>query len=282
MEQIIWLFFIYAFLGWCTEVVYAGVNQGVFVNRGFLNGALCPIYGFGVLIVLIILEPLRENLLLLYVGSVVLTSLLELITGFLMEKLFHQRWWDYTDDPFNIGGYICLKFSLLWGLACVLVIDVIHPLIMHMMAFIPDRLSTPILVVFTAAFITDIIVTVATVAKLNQRLQQIDEVAHALRKVSDAIGTVAADGSIAVTDANEKLRAELKERREELKAKRVELQARREELIGLMHTEQKRLLHAFPNIQSRLHRETMEEIKERVRDKFEERYGRKLGRRFGR
>jgi uncharacterized membrane protein len=281
MEQIIWLFFIYAFLGWCTEVVYAGVNQGVFVNRGFLNGALCPIYGFGVLIVLIILEPLRENLLLLYVGSVVLTSLLELITGFLMEKLFHQRWWDYTDDPFNIGGYICLKFSLLWGLACVLVIDVIHPLIMHMMAFIPDRLSTPILVVFTAAFITDIIVTVATVAKLNQRLQQIDEVAHALRKVSDAIGTVAADGSIAVTDANEKLRAELKERREELKAKRVELQARREELIGLMHTEQKRLLHAFPNIQSRLHRETMEEIKERVRDKFEERYGRKLGRRFG-
>ena len=281
MEQIIWLFFIYAFLGWCTEVVYAGVNQGVFVNRGFLNGALCPIYGFGVLIVLIILEPLRENLLLLYVGSVVLTSLLELITGFLMEKLFHQRWWDYTDDPFNIGGYICLKFSLLWGLACVLVIDVIHPLIMHMMAFIPDRLSTPILVVFTAAFITDIIVTVATVAKLNQRLQQIDEVAHALRKVSDAIGTVAADGSIAVTDANEKLRAELKERREELKAKRVELQARREEPIGLMHTAQKRLLHALPNIQSRLHRETMEEIKERVRDKFEERYGRKLGRRFG-
>ncbi|NLV21818.1 MAG: hypothetical protein GXY49_07510 [Syntrophomonadaceae bacterium] len=279
MEQIIWLFFIYAFLGWCTEVVYAGVNQGVFVNRGFLNGALCPIYGFGVLIVLIILEPLRENLLLLYVGSVVLTSLLELVTGFLMEKLFHQRWWDYTDNPFNIGGYICLKFSLLWGLACVLVVDVVHPLIMHMMAFIPDRLSAPILVVFTAAFIADIIVTVATVAKLNQRLQQIDEVAHALRKVSDAIGTVAADGSIAVTDANEKLRAELKAKRIELQTRREELQARREELIGLMHMEQKRLLHAFPNIQSRLHRETMEEIKERVREKFEERYGRKLGRR---
>jgi uncharacterized membrane protein len=274
MEQIISLFFIYAFLGWCTEVVYAGVNQGVFVNRGFLNGPLCPIYGFGVLTVLLILEPLRANLLLLYAGSVVLTSLLELITGFLMEKLFRQRWWDYTDEPFNIGGYVCLKFSLLWGLACVLVVDVIHPLIMHMLSFIPEQINAPILALFAAIFITDITVTVATVAKLNQRLQQIDEVAHALRMVSDTIGSVAADGSIAVADANEKFRIELRDKRRELKA-------RREELIGLMHAEQKRLLHAFPNIQSRLHRETMEEIKERVREKLEERYG-KLPKRFGR
>lgn len=280
MEQIIWLFFIYAFLGWCTEVIYAGVNQGVFVNRGFLNGALCPIYGFGVLIVLIILHPLRENLLILYVGSVILTSLLELITGFLMEKLFHQRWWDYTDEPFNIGGYICLKFSLLWGLACVLIVDVIHPLIMHMMVLIPNKLSAPALVVFTGAFIADIIVTVATVARLNQRLQQIDEVAYALRRVSDAIGNVTAEGSIAVVDANEKIRLELKAKRAELQVGREELHARREELIGMMHMEQKRLLHAFPGIQSRRHKETMEEIKARVREKFEERYGRKLTRRF--
>lgn len=266
MEQIVWLFFIYAFLGWCTEVVYAGVNQGVFVNRGFLNGSLCPIYGFGVLTVLICLLPLRENLLILYAGSVLLTSLLELITGFLMEKLFHQRWWDYSDEPFNIGGYICLKFSLLWGLACVLIVDVIHPLIMRLLTFIPDQLSAPFLVLFTGAFIVDMVVSVATVAKLNQRLQQIDEVAHALRRVSDAIGTVAADGSIAVSDANEKLRTELK--------------AKREELITLMHTEQKRLLHAFPDIQSRLHRETMEDIKAQFRARLIKRYGKRLSRRF--
>jgi uncharacterized membrane protein len=275
MEQIISLFFIYAFLGWCTEVVYAGVNQGVFVNRGFLNGPLCPIYGFGVLTVLIILEPLRTNLLLLYAGSVILTSLLELITGFLMEKLFRQRWWDYTHEPFNLGGYICLKFSLLWGLACLLIVDVIHPSIVHLLTFIPEQVSIPILAVFSAVFITDIVVTVATVAKLNQRLQQIDEVAHALRIVSDTIGSVAADGSIAVSDANEKIRLELKDRRKELKA-------RREELIGLMHTEQNRLLHAFPDIQSRLHRETMDEIMDRLREKLEERYGRKLSKRFKR
>lgn len=271
MEQIIWFFFIYAFLGWCTEVVYAGANQGVFVNRGFLNGPFCPIYGCGVLTVLVILLPLRENLAILFVGSVLLTSALELVTGFLMEKLFHQRWWDYTDEPFNIGGYICLRFSLLWGAACVLIVDVIHPLILKTMQIIPDRISAPILFVFGAVFVTDIIVTVATVAKLNQRLHEIDEVAYAIRKVSDTIGTVAADGTITLFDINEKLRMDLRVKSEELKLKHAEM-------IELFHEEQKRLLHAFPNIQSRLHRETMEEIKAQVRARLETRYGKRLPR----
>jgi len=273
MEKIIWLFFIYAFLGWCTEVIYAGAKQGIFVNRGFLNGPLCPIYGCGVLTVLIILLPLRENLAILFVGSVLLTSVLELVTGFLMEKFFHQRWWDYTDEPFNIGGYICLRFSLLWGAACVLIVDVIHPLILRVMQVIPDKISAPILFVFGAIFLTDIMGTAATVVKFNQRLHEIDEVAHALRKVSDAIGSVAADGTIAITETNEKLHADLRLKREELRAKQ-------KELIDLLHFEQKRLLHAFPDIQSRLHRETMEEIKEQVRHRLKERYGNRLAGRF--
>ncbi|WP_041427508.1 putative ABC transporter permease [Syntrophomonas wolfei] len=266
MEKIICLFFIYAFLGWCTEVIYAGVNRGVFVNRGFLNGPICPIYGFGVLTVLICLLPLHENLLLLYVGSVVLTSLLELLSGFLMEKFFHQRWWDYSDEPFNIGGYICLKFSLLWGFACVLIVEVVHPLINQVLASVPDRLSLPFLLVFSSVFVIDNVVTVVTVAKLNQRLQQLDEVARALRRVSDAFGSVAADGSIALSDANEKLREDLR--------------AKHEELIALIHMEQKRLLNAFPNIQSRKHREVMEEIKAHVRKKLEKKYVQYRSRRF--
>jgi len=211
------------FLGWCTVVIYAGANQGIFVNRGFLNGPFCPIYGCGILTVLVILMPLRENLAILFLRSVLLTSAFELVTGFLMEKLFHQRWWDYTEEPFNIGGYICLRFSLLWGAACVLIVDVVHPLILRAMAFIPDWVSAPLLFIFGAIFMTDIIVTVLTVAKLNQHLHEIDEVAHAIRKVSDTIGTVAADGTIAISETNEKLRADLHDKREELRVKRREL-----------------------------------------------------------
>lgn len=100
----LWIFFVYAFLGWCTEVGYAALRTGRFVNRGFLNGPVCPIYGFGVIIVLWVLEPLAEHILLLFLGSVVLTSALEWVTGLVLEKLFHQRWWDYSDEPFNVGA----------------------------------------------------------------------------------------------------------------------------------------------------------------------------------
>ena len=107
LYRLLWIFFIYAFLGWCTEVSYAALVTGTFVNRGFLNGPVCPIYGFGVVIVLTCLTPLAGSLPLLFLGSVVLTSALEWLTGFALEKLFHQRWWDYSDEPFNLSGYIC-------------------------------------------------------------------------------------------------------------------------------------------------------------------------------
>lgn len=115
-----WIFFLYAFLGWCTEVSYAALVTGTFVNRGFLNGPVCPVYGFGAVIVLNCLTPLADNLLLLFLGSVALTSALEWFTGFVLEKLFHQRWWDYSDEPFNLSGYVCLRFSIAWALpACL-------------------------------------------------------------------------------------------------------------------------------------------------------------------
>lgn len=86
LEETLWLFLIYAFLGWCTEVAFAAVTRGKFVNRGMANGPICPIYGFGVLAVLFCLQPFRGNFFLLFLGSVVVTSLLELVTGWALEK----------------------------------------------------------------------------------------------------------------------------------------------------------------------------------------------------
>ena len=104
--NIMWYFFIYAFLGWCTEVSFFAVKTGKFVNRGFLNGPVCPVYGFGLVIIIMALTPLKDNLLLLFVGSVVITSSLEFLTGWALEKIFHTRWWDYTNNKFNLHGYI--------------------------------------------------------------------------------------------------------------------------------------------------------------------------------
>ena len=137
LYRFLWIFFIYAFLGWCTEVSYAALVTGKFVNRGFLNGPWCPVYGFGVVIVLGCLTPLSGHLPALFAGSVLLTSLLEWLTGFALEKLFHQQWWDYSDQPFNLSGYICLRFSIAWGFACVFVVRLLHPTVLALIHLIP-------------------------------------------------------------------------------------------------------------------------------------------------
>ena len=129
MYYLILYFFVYGFLGWCTEVAFAACKERKFVNRGFLNGPICPIYGIGVGIVVQFLTPYKENLVLLYIASVVMVTALEWVTGFILEKIFHNKWWDYSKMPLNLNGYVCLLFSLIWGAACVLIVDFIHPLI---------------------------------------------------------------------------------------------------------------------------------------------------------
>ena len=114
--QLLLYFFLYAFLGWCAEVAFAAVTTRQLVNRGFLNGPQCPIYGFGMVALLVVLGPWRQNLPAVFFGSMVLATLVELVGGWLLYRLFHTRWWDYTDQRWNLGGYICPKFSLLWGL----------------------------------------------------------------------------------------------------------------------------------------------------------------------
>ena len=243
----IWYFFIYAFLGWGAEVIFAAARKGVFVNRGFLNGPLCPIYGVGLVAVVALLAPVRDSLGLLYLGAVLLTSAIELVTGFLMEKLFHQRWWDYSQMPFNIGGYVCLLFSLIWGLACVLIVDVVHPLVAGLVARIPQKLGWPLLAAFLVIMAADYAVTIACVLKLNRRLSGLDDAAKRLRTVSDSLGEGLADGTIALRKRNEALRTVLRERQE--KGNFVE----------------RRLVHAFPQMRSLKNGEALEAFKEHIR-----------------
>ena len=198
MQQVGWYFFLYAFLGWCAEVAFAALKNGRFVNRGFLNGPICPIYGFGLVLVLTCLEPLSHNLLLLYLGSVVLTTVVELFTGYTMEKLFHQRWWDYSKMPLNIGGYVCPLFSLLWGVACVLIVLVLQPKVVALVSLLQGPFADGILYLLGVLLLVDLSITVATVVRLNNRLSQIDEVSARLRQFSNELGSAVAEGVLAV------------------------------------------------------------------------------------
>ena len=183
-----WVIFIYSFLGWCAEVVFAACRRGIFVNRGFLNGPVCPIYGFGVALVLGLLEPVKSSFLLLFFGSMLLTTALEFIIGFIMESFFHDKWWDYSNNPFNIKGYVCLEFSIIWGLACVLVVDVIHPLIQKLIAAIPVNVGWWLIWIFAVIMAVDALITQIELLKLPKRFKAVEELEKMMTAVSDTVG----------------------------------------------------------------------------------------------
>ncbi len=236
MYQFLWIFFVYAFLGWCTEVSYAALRTGKFVNRGFLNGPVCPIYGCGVVVVLVGLTPLKGNFVLLFLGSVVLTSVLELATGFVLEKLFRQRWWDYSDKPFNLGGYICLEFSVMWGFACLFVVDILHPSIEFFIRLIPHAMGWVLLGLFSAAMAVDLAATVRTIAKINRQLDQIDQLARRLKTASNEFGENLADRVLEAAEKSADWKEDWESAAEEWSQRRAEFQVqlaqRKERLEG--------------------------------------------------
>lgn len=239
MVNTVFYFFIYAFLGWCLEVTYVAVETGKYVNRGFLSGPICPVYGVGIVFVLKLLEPFGGNLFLMFMGSVIVTSAVEFVTGFLLEKAFHQRWWDYSNKPFNIRGYVCLSFSLAWGIACLIVVDRIHPIIISFVDLLPSKIKWILMPIFAAAFAIDLAAAVKSALNLNKELEIIDELSSKIKEASDDIGENIANRAIAVA-----------KKREEL-----------EELIGTSVLKRRRFLNAFPGIKSIKHTEALEKLK---------------------
>lgn len=268
LYQLLWLVLIYAFFGWCAEVAFAAVKTRQFVNRGFLNGPVCPIYGFGVVLVLVCLTPLRDTVALLFVGSVLLTSLLEFVTGFVLEKLFHQKWWDYSHRRWNLKGYICLPFSLLWGVACVVIVKLVHPPILWAVDHFPALPGRILLGVLWALFLLDTVCTLVAAGKLSARLRALDAVEKRLRALSDGMGENLSDGVLTVVEKQGELRdqwADKKQAWEETLADRKRefeaLLQKRRALVEQKSRTHRRLARAFPHLQSGRQRENWERIR---------------------
>ena len=261
--HILWYFILYAFLGWCLEVVFCSVDTGKFVNRGFLNGPLCPIYGFGGVIIVTTLQGLQDSWLLLFAASVVLCSLLELVAGFLLKKLFHTSWWDYSDQPFNIGGYVCLKFSLLWGLACLVLMRIIHPGVEALVDGIPTALGWVLLAVLYVMLLVDLALTVAAVAKLNRDLREITRLTESLRKPSEALAKTLGNSAISMAGKIE-TKLEESDTAASLKEKAGDISDRVEELLKHRTPIRSRLLAAFPDMKSLRYHGALEKLLERL------------------
>lgn len=284
--EVVWIFLIYAMIGWCAEVAYAALDTGRFVNRGFLNGPYCPIYGCGILLVIVVLTPLKSNLAILYFGSVILTTVIEYITGFLLEKVFHNKWWDYSDKPFNIKGYICLKFSLMWGFACTFIVLILHPILYSAIKIIPFIVGIVILSIIVVVFAIDCGVTVATILNLNQRLKRMNDIADKIHKISDELGENIYENVTEVLEKKERLEEEyseqfnriaekkdeitenITEKTQEVKlavdVRKMELEKLKEQYSNILAEKkfgETRLMKAFPRMTSNYNNEMLQKLK---------------------
>lgn len=159
LYEMLWYFIIYSCLGWIMEMIVVGIELGRITNRGVLNIPICPIYGFGILLILLILGPFNKNIVRLFIVCVVITTVVEYITGVALQSLFHRRWWNYSGHPYNLDGHVSLLISLAWGIVCVFILKVIHPKIRNIVCRINPEKGRKILAVLYFTVVADVIIT---------------------------------------------------------------------------------------------------------------------------
>lgn len=191
-------YFFYSSLGWLCESIYCSLGEKKWVNRGFLTGPLCPIYGTGAVVFIVCLSPLKEHPILVSVfdhtfsitpvlvllAGMVLADMVEFATSVIMEKLFHARWWDYSEKPFNIQGRICLQHTLYWGIFTIVFLYLVHPFFQTYAERIPEKTVYIILGVVLFLFVLDLINAVRTAMDVKKVMDKV-------RKLTDTISKTA-------------------------------------------------------------------------------------------
>ena len=239
------LFIAYSVLGWCCEMVYCSVPKGhLCEKRGFLNGFLCPIYGHGALLVLYALHGGFRNPFLTFIFGALLTSMLEYFTSWIMEKLFHMRWWDYSHYKFQINGRICLLNSTCFGIACVVLCHIVHPWLWEHILALGSGVIIPLASFICGIYLTDTVLSVRSAVQLSSQMGK-------LRDLQNEIKDFVAEK-----------REESLERRAE---RREEARERARALRYSADIFERRLLHSHPQI-----RKTREDLLSGIRARLNE------------
>ena len=187
LYQLLWFFLIYAFLGWLMETALAAVRKRRLLNRGFLNAPFSPVYGLAAVLFAIFLPELRSAPFFLFLGGMILATGLELSTGLLLERISHQKWWDYSDEPWNFNGHICLKYSLVWGLLALLCVFFLNPLLVTLTGLLPRSVGKWILLAVLILLGLDFLGSWAALLQLKGSLGEPGQVSRRWKRLSDAL-----------------------------------------------------------------------------------------------
>lgn len=234
IEKFIFWQFFYSVVGWVYESIICSVSAKRWVNRGFLNGPYCPIYGFGAVIDILILGDL-QNPLHLFMSGMILTCTLEYLTSYAMEKMFHARWWDYSERNFNLNGRVCLLGAVVFGLFSVVLIKFIHPVVSIYTDMIPAVTLHYITVALLLILVIDTVITVKGVSKFDKRLEELHSTVEEIK-----------------AELTDKIHADIQ---------RSHFASVYEGFLTHLNGQQKRMIKAFPKLKSELHNGPLSELK---------------------
>lgn len=246
LTKIIAYFIIYSFLGWVMESVLKTCIMKKPVNSGFLYGPYCPIYGFGAIFMLFFLQGFKENVILLFFIAFFSLSIWEYLVGWLLEKIFHTKYWDYTQNKFNIKGRVCLMNSLFWGFLGVIFIHFMHPFIAEKIDLIAVKILTFNTIMVALAMIIDTIVSAIKVSNIKGKLEKLKEITNTIKEKLEEL------------DKKQVNKENVQAMIEELKYKQTKLKRK-------LIKQANHLKKAFPTIKS----DTIEKINEFVKEKKE-------------
>ena len=169
------LFIIYSFIGWSIEVVGKLIEKHKFINRGFLVGPICPIYGWGCIAIILLLSKYKSSPIVLFLMAIIICSMLEYFTSYFMEKLFHVRWWDYTRRKYNINGRICAETMIPFGLLGCLVVYIVNPIFTGLLNKIPVNILNILAIIIFTIYVIDNIVSLSVMFGFKGTLKTVEK-----------------------------------------------------------------------------------------------------------
>jgi uncharacterized membrane protein len=295
------MFVFWSFVGWCIEVVTMTIETGEYQNRGFLNMPICPIYGVGVILAVVLFRPIVHTWILLFFATSLLCTGFELFVGLMLEKIFGNRWWDYSMYKFNFKGLICLWVSVGWGIGCLIVLKAVQPGIEELIDKIPYEGGVIFLAVMFVLIMIDLASSVRAAIHLNIHLKRIDDISGLMLKSAQGIGKRLAGGTQKamktaetakeraektaetakekvgaaaetakerVEVARERVGAVAESAKERAEVAREDIYERYEALVNTRNKAVLRLLRAFPTMRSRRYMKALRILQHRFAIKY--------------
>ena len=231
-------FIIYSILGWVLESIFRSICEKKLINTGFLKGPFCPIYGVGALIMIILLDGFKSNLFLLFTVSFFILTFWEYIVGYFLEKVFHTKYWDYSDHKFNIHGRICLTNSIYWGILGILFIKYIHPFISSKIVLLNSQYLKIFIYFVAIIMLIDAINSIIKIKNISGTLEKIDKLNEQIKEKLEELKNIEIEDGKTVIKLN-------------LQKMVDDLNKRKNIVMIRLYKRVKRLKKAFPTIDSK-------------------------------